>query len=75
MSQSLMSWWQRTRKFPGGNFVFNKMLGFLVPYTGSIKPQVLELEPGHARAIMKDRRGVRNHLSSIHAIAQMNLGE
>ncbi len=71
----LVKWWKKLQSFPAGDRLFSFALGRIAPYSGSISPRIEALSPGHARVTIKDRRKVRNHLKSIHAIALINLGE
>jgi len=67
--------WGLLSPLPGGKQLFNRLIGLINPYTGSIGAEILELAPGHARARLRERRAVQNHVGSIHAIALINLAE
>jgi acyl-coenzyme A thioesterase PaaI-like protein len=72
---ALRAWWTRFRDLPGGPWLFSRIFGFVIPYSGSVSPRIRVLQPGRAVIAMGDRRGVRNHLTSIHAVALTNLAE
>lgn len=71
----LLARWQRLSRYPGGKWLFSKLFGRAVPYSGSVGPRIRVLEAGHAEVEIPDRRSNRQHLGSVHAIALMNVAE
>ena len=75
LSQKILHTWNKLSAFPGGKILFNWIIARYIPYSASIGASVLKLQPGFAKLKLTDKRRVRNHLNSIHAIALTNLGE
>jgi acyl-coenzyme A thioesterase PaaI-like protein len=72
MSQ-LASLWATTTRVPVvGRRIFSLAFSQKAPYFASIRPTVTELRPNHASVRIRNRRRVRNHLGTVHAIALCN---
>jgi len=72
MSQ-VLSLWRRCIAVPVvGARVFSFAFAQKAPYFSSIRPRFTVIEPNHAELVIRDRRGVHNHLGTVHAIALCN---
>lgn len=67
--------WDKLSKLPRGKHIYSYLIGRYAPYTGTIDALIEELHTGHSKVTLKDTPTVRNHLSSIHAVALANLAE
>ncbi len=72
---NMVSTMQKAEQSPFGKQFIQLAMRWMVPFSASIKPELEILAPGHTRGRMRDRRAVRNHLSSIHAGALFTLAE
>jgi acyl-coenzyme A thioesterase PaaI-like protein len=73
--QKLLNVLNKLSAIPGGLFIFSRIIAWKVPYSGTIGARVVDLKPGYAKLILKDKKSIRNHLNSIHAVALTNFGE
>lgn len=71
----MLALYRRLRRWPAGNWLFTRMVCWRAPYFGTIRPLFIDLKPGYASARMRKRRGVQNHIGTVHAIAMANLCE
>src|SRR6516164_7734042 len=67
--------WDKLHALPGGTRAFSRLIGMAAPYTSTIHAHIVRVEPGRAEVTMDDRKGVRNHIDCIHAVALANLVE
>ncbi|MFZ6696161.1 hotdog fold domain-containing protein [Stenotrophomonas acidaminiphila] len=75
MTLPLLTLYRRLARWPGGRWLFTRAVCFKAPYFASIRPCITVLEAGRCEGTLADRRAVRNHLGTVHAIALCNLAE
>ena len=76
MSQVLSLWRTRTTLpvvgASVGKRVFSLAFAQKAPYFATIRPRFTVVEPNRAELVIPKRRGVHNHLGTVHAIALCN---
>ncbi|MCH1869050.1 hotdog fold domain-containing protein [Nocardioides sp. CFH 31398] len=71
MSQ-VLTMWTRLSPLPLGARVFSFAFSRKAPYFATVRPRFTVLEPNRAELVVPKRRGVHNHLGTVHAIALCN---
>ncbi|HBC55615.1 MAG TPA: DUF4442 domain-containing protein [Gammaproteobacteria bacterium] len=76
MEQTLIQKWiSRFIAIPGSRWLGILGIKLGAPYSATIHPFIIRVEPGHFEMGMKKRRAVTNHLRTVHAVAMANLVE
>jgi acyl-coenzyme A thioesterase PaaI-like protein len=55
-----------------GKRAFSFLFSQKAPYFATIRPRFAVIEPNHVELVIPKRRGVHNHLKTVHAIALCN---
>ena len=55
-----------------GDRLFDFAFSQVAPYFWTIRPRFTVIEPNHAEVVIRKRRGVQNHIGTVHAIALCN---
>jgi len=72
---SVLAIWTGLAPFPGGKWLFSRLICLKAPYFASVRPRFVELRPGRCAVAIRKRRAVTNHLGTVHAIAMCNMAE
>ncbi|MDT9593651.1 hotdog fold domain-containing protein [Nocardioides zeae] len=74
---AVLNLWKQTTSLPVvgpvlGSRVFSVAFARKAPYFATIRPRFTELRPNYAELVIGKRRGVHNHIGTVHAIALCN---
>jgi len=74
-ANSVLALWSRLSAWPGGHWLFSRLICLKAPYFSSVRPTFVALRPGYCEVTIRKRRAVTNHLGTVHAIAMCNMAE
>ena len=74
-SNQVLQLWGRLQGWPGGRWLFTRLMCLKAPYFSSIRPAFIALRPGYCEVALRKRRAVQNHIGTVHAIAMCNMAE
>lgn len=74
-TNAVLSLWGRLSAWPGGKWLFSRLICLKAPYFSSVRPTFVALRAGHCEVAIRKRRAVTNHLGTVHAIAMCNMAE
>lgn len=72
---TILERYQNLNKYPGGKYIFAKLVGLSAPFFSKIHPKFIDLKLAYCETQIKDRRSVRNHMGTINAGALCSLAE
>ena len=75
MKPKTLALWERYSALPGGRWLFSRLVCFKAPYFATIRPWIRVLQPERCEVHVRKRRGVLNHIGTVHAIAMCNMAE
>jgi len=59
-------------RLPQGKRLFSVLFSRKAPYFATVRPRFTELRPNYAELVVRKRRGVHNHIKTVHVIAICN---
>jgi acyl-coenzyme A thioesterase PaaI-like protein len=62
----------KASRLPQGRRIFSLLFSQKAPYFATVRPRFVELRPNYAELRIRKRRGVQNHIGTVHVIAICN---
>jgi acyl-coenzyme A thioesterase PaaI-like protein len=69
---TVMDLYTKVSKLPQGRRIFSLLFSQKAPYFATVRPRFVELRPNYAELSIRKRRGVQNHIGTVHVIAICN---